>query len=180
MLSRRSFGQAISSGLPAAVMLGQSGTNGSGVKLGVCTYSFRELPREAGAKDAVGTVLAAMKACGATQCELFSPQLEPEDPAITAFMKQVAQMNGDSKAISAAYHKMQTGPEAKASRDALRQWRLSTPMDHFHAVRKQFDNAGVNIYAYTINFGKDYTDQELDACFKQTQALGRAAFGSLR
>ena len=172
MLSRRRFGQTVLASLPASIALGQSSMNGSGVKLGVCTYSFRDLPPDPGASDAVGPVLRAMQACGATECELFSPQLEPEDPAMTAFLKKAAQMNGDSKAISAAYRKMQTGPEAKERRESLRKWRLSTPMEHFTTVRNQFDKAGVKIYAYTINFGQDYTDQELDACFRQTQALG--------
>ena len=54
----------------------------------------------------------------------------------------------------------------------MRQWRLSTPAKHFEAVRKQFDNAGVVIYAYTLNFRNDFTDEELDKCFQQTKALG--------
>ncbi len=48
----------------------------SGVRLGVQTYSFRELMRPAGG-DLVDPIIAAMKECGLTECELWAPQIEP-------------------------------------------------------------------------------------------------------
>ena len=47
-------------------------------------------------------------------------------------------------------------------REDLRKWRLSTPMDHFKAVRKRFEHAGISLFAYTVNFRDDFTDEELD------------------
>ncbi len=117
-----------------------------GVEIGVCTYSFRDLPRQNG--DAVGPALDALKACNAHICELFSPQLEPENTA-----------------------RQRRGPEAAKFREQVRQWRLTTPVDHFKKVRAQFDAAGVEIYAYTLNFNKEYTDEELEKCFEQAKAL---------
>jgi sugar phosphate isomerase/epimerase len=61
---------------------------------------------------------------------------------------------------------------AQRSREQLREWRLSTPLDHFKQVRKQFDDAGIRLFAYTINFRNDYTDAELDKSFEQAKALG--------
>lgn len=69
-------------------------------------------------------------------------------------------------------------PEAKKAREDLRDWRLHTPMDHFEAVRKKFDKAGINIFAYTLNFRDDFTDDELDKCFEQTKALGAKVIAS--
>jgi sugar phosphate isomerase/epimerase len=61
---------------------------------------------------------------------------------------------------------------AQRSREELRQWRLSTPADHFAAVRKTFDDAGIALFAYTVNFRNDYTDDELEKSFEQARALG--------
>jgi len=76
MVSRRVFGKAVLAGLPVSIAFAQKA---GGVQLGVCTYSFRDLPHEQGG-DATGPVISAMKECGATDCELFSPQLEPANP----------------------------------------------------------------------------------------------------
>ena len=47
-------------------------------------------------------------------------------------------------------------------REELRNWRMSTPMDHFKAVRKRFEDAGISLFAYTVNFRQDFTDDELE------------------
>jgi sugar phosphate isomerase/epimerase len=61
---------------------------------------------------------------------------------------------------------------AQRSREQLRQWRLSTPAQHFKEVRKRFEDAGISLFAYTVNFRNDYTDEELDKAFEQARALG--------
>ena len=48
-----------------------------GVHLGVQTYSFRNIPRGADG-DGIGPVIAAMRACGLVDCELYGPQIAPE------------------------------------------------------------------------------------------------------
>jgi len=57
-------------------------------------------------------------------------------------------------------------------RDALRQWRLETPASYFEGIAKKFADAGIQIYAYTINFRDDMSDEELDRGFQQTKWLG--------
>ena len=37
-------------------------------------------------------------------------------------------------------------------RERARQWRLTVPMDYYRAVRKQFDDAGVRMFLYNVNF----------------------------
>ncbi len=140
MYSRRDFGKIALAGIPLSRLLAQKV---AGVQLGVCTYSFRTFPHAPGG-DAVDAVIQAMKDCGADDCELFSPQVEP-----------------DTKI-----------------REDLRQWRLNTPMDHFKQVRQKFDDAGINIFAYTLNFRNDFTDEEIDKCFEQTKALGAKVIAS--
>jgi sugar phosphate isomerase/epimerase len=84
MLTRREFGKLTLAGLAMAGRpngdpphaTGAASTI-NGVRLGVQTYSFRALPRPAGG-DMVDPVIAAMSACGLQECELWSPQVEPE------------------------------------------------------------------------------------------------------
>jgi sugar phosphate isomerase/epimerase len=153
MLTRREFGRLALAGaaLPLAGRLADVKTDG--VRLGVQTYSFRELPRAEGS-DHVDVIIAAMKECGLTECELFAPQIEPQSGP------------------------RGRGPGTPASRqedrEKLRTWRIETPIDHFRAVKKKFDEARMSIYAYNYSFAADMTDQEIDRGFEMTRALGAA------
>jgi sugar phosphate isomerase/epimerase len=174
LASRRDFGKMMLAGVPAYVALAKSSSTVDGVRLGVCTYSFRDMPRQNG--DAVGPTIQALKDCNANICELFSPQLEPENPVLANLSQQIGKPGPDGKPLTmrdmgAKYRAAMHGPEAKKYREDLRQWRLTTSMSHFEAVRKQFVAAGVEIYAYTLNFNNDFTDEELDKCFQQAKAL---------
>jgi sugar phosphate isomerase/epimerase len=91
--------------------------------------------------------IKAMTEIGLGDCELFSPHVEPGGP-------------GGGRGQT---------PEA---RTALRKWRLSVSMDEFRAIRKKFDDAGINIHAYNLSFRDDYTDEEIDRGFEMAKALG--------
>jgi len=58
------------------------------------------------------------------------------------------------------------------TRGYLRQWRISTPRNHFEAVRKKFNDAGVTIHSYTMNYLADFSDEEIDKTFEQAKGLG--------
>lgn len=154
--SRRDFGKIALAGIPLSAAIGNIDSRVNGVRIGACTYSFRDLPHAPGG-DAVDAVVKAVTDCSVGICELFSPQLEPANPAMAGPAAMRPRMNS---------------PEAKKFRDDLREWRLITPMDHFRAIRKKFDDAGIDIYAYTVNFRDDFTDDEIEKCFDQTNALG--------
>ena len=124
------------------------------MRLGAQTYSFRDLPRPAGASDSVDVVIKALTDCGLSECELFAPQLEP----------QFAAGRGQRGAPPS--------PEAVKAREDLRKWRLESSLDHFKNVRKKFDAAGVTIHAYCYNMNSSFTDAELDRGFEMTRALG--------
>jgi len=62
--------------------------------------------------------------------------------------------------------------EPKLSRDDLRRWRLDTPLDHFRAVKKKFEAAGISIYAWNYSPDASFTDAEIDRGFEQAKALG--------
>ena len=63
-------------------------------------------------------------------------------------------------------------PQPKLSRADLRNWRLTVPLDEFKKVRKQFNDSGIEVYAYNYSFTDDFTDKEIERGFQMTQALG--------
>src|SRR5262249_29414730 len=70
-------------------------------------------------------------------------------------------------------------PEAQKAREDLREWRLSTPMSHFEDIKKKLADAGIVVYAYTVNgMGADYTSEEIDKMFEQAKALGATTISS--
>jgi sugar phosphate isomerase/epimerase len=62
--------------------------------------------------------------------------------------------------------------EPKGSREEVRKWRTSVPMDVFKEVRKKFHDAGIQLYAYNYSFRDDFTDDEIARGFDMANALG--------
>jgi len=62
--------------------------------------------------------------------------------------------------------------EPKGDREALRKWRTTVPMDFFREVRKKFDDAGIELYAYNYSFRPEFTDEEVARGFEMAKALG--------
>ncbi len=62
--------------------------------------------------------------------------------------------------------------EDKVGREALREWRLNTPLSFFHDVRTKFDQARVQIYAYNYSFRHDMTEAEMRRGFEMARAMG--------
>ena len=148
MLTRREFGALTLSCLALPSVLRAQTV--SGVRLGVQTYSFRELTRPPGG-NLVDPIIAAMKECGLTECELWSPQIEPPSP----------------------FGRGRPTPEqAQQAREAAKTWRLETPIDHFRAIRKKFETAGMTIYAFNYSPNNSFTDAEIDRGFEMAKALG--------
>jgi sugar phosphate isomerase/epimerase len=62
--------------------------------------------------------------------------------------------------------------EPKGDRETQRKWRTTVPMDFFREVRKKFDDAGVELYAYNYSFRPEFTDEEVARGFEMAKALG--------
>ena len=56
--------------------------------------------------------------------------------------------------------------------DDLRKWRLSVSLNEFKNIRKKFEAADVQLYAYNYSFREGFTDEEIERGFKMAQALG--------
>jgi sugar phosphate isomerase/epimerase len=154
MITRRQFSHAALTGavFPALTARWGSASPVGGVRLGVQTYSYRELTK-LGTPEAVDVVIASMMACGVDECELWSPQIELAPPA------------------------PRTDPPAAqtTAREALRAWRLSAGTAYFEGVRRRFADAGMTIYAYNLSFNDSFTDDEINRGFEAAKALGAEA-----
>ena len=55
---------------------------------------------------------------------------------------------------------------------ALAAWRKNPPLDELRGVRKKFDDAGIDLYAFNYSFREDWSDEELARGFDMAEALG--------
>jgi sugar phosphate isomerase/epimerase len=58
------------------------------------------------------------------------------------------------------------------SREEMRQWRLSVPLDYFAGIKKKFNDAGIKLVAYNYSFNDSFTDDEIERGFEFAKALG--------
>src|SRR5215471_17535657 len=127
-----------------------------GVKLGLITGSLNPLPNVPG-KDQIDVIIENCLAIGAANVELVNVggQMPP----------QVTNGGRFGQAPD------QKTPDYLKTREELRQWRINLPLDRFREVRKKFDDAGLNLFSYVYTIDDDMTDPEIDAVFRQMQAL---------
>jgi sugar phosphate isomerase/epimerase len=152
MYSRRELG-ALALGVVAAPLAGGFASVAGGVRLGVHTNSFRNLPRTPG-RDPIETLIQALVACEARECELLAPQVE-------------AQFGG----AHGGHHAMSSMSPQMVRRE-LRKWRLRTPLSYFETIGSRFQKAGIAIYAYNYSPNPSFSDEEIDRGFGMAKALG--------
>ncbi len=142
-LTRREFGGVMAAGLVVGPLAG---------------FGARQKPdsRIAGVRIGAQTysfrdrsleaTIKAMASVGLSYCELWQSQVET--PQVVG------------------------APEGLSRREALRQWRMDVPLDHFREVRQKFDAAGITLTAYNLSFDDSFTDEEIARGFEMAQALG--------
>jgi sugar phosphate isomerase/epimerase len=204
--SRRDFGKIALAGVPALSAMMSMKNMGidstfDGVRLGTITYSFNnDLPLVAG-QDQIDGIIPLCQTAGVGLIELMCNHAEPaSDLAVQQAAARAARMAalaaataagtapapgaggpgaGAPGAGAAAGRGRGPSPEAMKARDDLRQWRLSTSMSHFEGIKKKFNDAGINIFAYCVNgMGDDFTSDEIDVMFAQAKALGASTISS--
>ena len=132
-------------------------SNYGGVQIGAITNSFRTI-RE------VEDVLQACVDAGLSSVELMGTGVEaylgaPENPVSRREMRDLDALPADKKEALAKYQ------------EDLVSWRNSEEtMNKYVALRKKFNDAGVNIHIYKWEAGR--SDEELDYSFKVAKALG--------
>src|SRR5262245_42687145 len=162
MYSRREFGRRALSvlALSAVPSLQLSAapidSTVRGVKVGLITGSLNPLPTIPG-KDPIDIIIEQCLQLGAANVELVNVMSLNEPQVVNG--GRFGQPPG------------KITPEYQESREKLRRWRLALPLDRFREVRKKFDAAGLNLFSYVMTIGDDFTDAEIEAAFRQMQAL---------
>jgi hypothetical protein len=59
--------------------------------------------------------------------------------------------------------------------EALRKWRLETPLSFFEGAGQKLAKAGIQLSAYNYSFRKDMTDAEIERGFLMARSLGATA-----
>jgi sugar phosphate isomerase/epimerase len=157
LCSRRDFGSLLMA-LPLSRRLHQAPplaqTLVQGIPFGVETFSFHDLP-PAGDATLIPAIIRNMRALGINEVEIMSGHIEPWASVATGWWVQSRRAPGFAK-----------------MREDARRWRLSVQMDYYRGVRKQFEDAGLRIYLYNVNFNETFTDDERDRTFEAAKALG--------
>jgi sugar phosphate isomerase/epimerase len=156
-LTRREFGKLAAAALPAASLMARPGSVFGGVRVGVITYSFRELPGSA------EETLRYCLECGIDSIELMSPVAE-------SYAGAPVQMRRPQQGRRRA----QAQPEEarRNAAEALTNWRLSAAMDKYKAFRDMYEKAGVKIYAFKLPPNLRMPDAEYEYIWNVAETLG--------
>src|SRR5260370_92825 len=76
------------------------------------------------------------------------------------------------KEIGLGYAELWQGHVEPKDKAKLKEWRENPPMDEIKAVRKKFDDAGIELYAFNCSFRSEWTDAVIEKGFEMTKALG--------
>jgi len=204
--SRRHFGKFAASALPAAFLLSRgkawAQTEESlpkpdsvfaGVQIGAISYCFRTMP--------AAEIIPAMTKIGLSEVELMSNHAEalagapiPERPSRRGARPRQQKpprpipwytghfCNGTEE-TGAQHRQFHPTPEQQAAQakaqEAITSWRASSDvMEKLRGVKKQFDDAGINLRLLCYNMGPKISDAEIDYAFRMAQTLGVKAISS--
>lgn len=156
--SRRDFGRMLIA-LPLAVQPAPV-YEINGVRIGLETFSFHDLP-PSGDPRLIPTIIGNMREIGLGECEIMSGHIEPYASVATGWWVQ-----------------SRRAPGYKEMREGARHWRLTVSPDYYVRIRRQFEEAGLRIYLYNVNFNETFTDEERNRTFEAARALGAAGFSS--
>ena len=76
------------------------------------------------------------------------------------------------KDVGLGYAELWQGHLEPKDREQLKAWRANPPMDEIKGVRKKFDDAGIEIYAFNYSFRDNFTDDEIERGFAMAKAMG--------
>jgi sugar phosphate isomerase/epimerase len=189
-LSRRDLGKLALAAIPASRLIAKPNSNFDGVQVGVITYSYRSM---AGANDAEA-LLKYIVDSGISGIELMGPAAEiyAGSPASAG---RGGGGGGQGRGPGGGQGRGPGGPgrpggaggqggggrapltpEQQAAQQArgeeLKKWRLSVSMDKYEALRKMYNDAGVNIYAFKLEPNPKMSDEEYEYIFHVADTLG--------
>lgn len=163
-------------GLPTFINnIGKAGSTIKGVKIGLITYSFRDLPDQS-----AEATLDYIRQCGITNIELMGGPAEsfagaPKNPINLGILIPIWQKRQKQQELTDEEKKIMADVEAKNKiyREEIAKWRLSAPISKFEEFGKMYKKAGVDIYAFKPDaFGMQNSDADIDYGLRAAKALG--------
>ena len=169
MISRRDFGKAALAGIPSVA------ARAADVRVGLSTYSFRDLVRTPG-RDNVDDLIKVLQQTGVREIELASANTEPAGPNSGPAVPRPPSAYPDPVRTPTP---AEVAAAKLAVRNALRRWRLATPPSAHEAFRAKFQSAGISLFAYRVDYDASFTDEEIEVTFQQAKALGVARIATV-
>jgi sugar phosphate isomerase/epimerase len=168
-LTRRDFGRLAAAGLTAAAVSprslfaqGKPNSKVNGVQIGVISYSYRQMKPF----DAVSVLKYAVEdGINATELENVQ-ELWAGMPAPPPFPPRQPGAAPDP----AARDKFRAAQAAHA--EEVTKWRTTMDVNKYAELRKMYNDAGVNIYAFKITLTDRMPDAEFDYAFKAAKLCG--------
>ena len=166
---------ASDSAAPAANSTGIN-SNFHGVKIGCITYSWRSMPAKT-----VDEIIAYCKQANLGSLELMSNDLErvlgvPESPQQRIMAEARAKMPAPKPGERPGRPQLTAEQQAEIDKynEDLKAWRVNMDMAKVEAVRKQFNDAGIEIHI--VKFAPaNWSDEEIEYACKATKAMGAKA-----
>lgn len=147
-------------------MFAQSGrpnSNFGGVQIGVITYSYRSMENQS-AED----LLNYLVECGLSSVELMGEPAEQFAGAPT--FERIRFPRGQELSEE---QRAELAAKRQAQAEEMRKWRTSVSMDKYRALRKMYNDAGVDIYIVKFgSIGPEMSEPEIEYCFNAVKALG--------
>ncbi|MCU1329212.1 MAG: sugar phosphate isomerase/epimerase [Bryobacterales bacterium] len=163
LYTRRDLGRLAAVALPVAMQLNaKPNSKFGGVQVGAISYSFREMPDGNNA----GTILPHMLELGLSGIEMMNGPAEAWAGAPTPAGRGPGGGRGRGPATAEQI------AERQRAGQALKAWRLGISMGKYKELRKLYNDAGVNIYAFKLGLSKEMSDEEYDYAFNVADALG--------
>lgn len=154
---------------------GKPGSTIKGVRLGVITYSFRDLPDQS-----AEATLEYIRQCGITNIELMGGPAEsfagaPKNPVDFRTMLPIWRKRQQKEELTEEEKKTLADVEAKNKvyREEMSAWRQKASISKFEDFRNMYKKAGISIYAFKPDaFGMQNTDADIDYGLRAAKALG--------
>jgi sugar phosphate isomerase/epimerase len=157
MLSRRNFGKLALAAPVSALAARKIDSVVRGIQFGLQSYVFSGLglPQD----GVLDVVIQSMVESGLGECDLYAPLVEPAQ-----FWDRI-RAGGSGAAVSA-----EVNASRAQAREELAKWRTSVSLDYFRAIRKRFEDAGIEIYGLSGFPGS--TEEEMSRTLDIAEAFG--------
>jgi sugar phosphate isomerase/epimerase len=158
--TRRDFGKVALAAAPLAHAYAAINSKFGGVQIGAITYSFNRIASDPQA------IISALADIGLGETELMSNHCEAlaGAPAMPSFGRG---QGGGRRQLTPEQQE-----QIKQAQDALAKWRTGASASTWKAVRKKFNDAGIEVALLCYNMNDRMKDEDIEYGFQMAEGLG--------